>query len=153
MQLTRLAFVPLLIVVAAGCSGGGAPTGNGGTSPAASAAPSAAATTIEVGLTDALRIEPAEMTVPAGVPVTFVVTNQGVNEHEFVLGDEAVQAEHEAEMASGGMAHDTANSISLAAGETKELTFMFEQPGETLAGCHLPGHYAGGMRAVITVSG
>ena len=38
------------------------------------------------------------MTVPAGVPVTFVVTNSGTTDHEFYLGDEDAQAEHEKEM-------------------------------------------------------
>jgi uncharacterized cupredoxin-like copper-binding protein len=142
--LSRLALLSLILIVAA-CSTAG---------PSAPGSPAASATSrIEVGLTDALRIEPAEMTVPAGVPVTFVVTNEGAIEHEFVLGDEPVQAAHEAEMASGGMGHDEANSITLDAGETKDLTFTFDEPGETLAGCHLPGHYDGGMRATITVVG
>jgi uncharacterized cupredoxin-like copper-binding protein len=145
MSLTRLALIPFVVLVVA-CSSNGA-------SPPATGEPADATTRIEVGLTDSLRIEPAAMTVPAGVPVTFVVTNEGAIEHEFVLGDEATQAAHEAEMASGGMGHDTANSITLAAGETKELTFTFEAPGETLAGCHLPGHYDGGMRATITITG
>jgi hypothetical protein len=53
------------------------------------AADQAGAVRVAVTLTDALRIEPAEMTVPVGVPVTFVVTNAGVIPHEFVVGDEA----------------------------------------------------------------
>ena len=34
-----------------------------------------------------------------------------------------------------------------------ELTHTFVQPGQTLAGCHVAGHYAVGMKATITVSG
>ena len=103
-------------------------------------------------MTDALRMEPAEMTVKAGQPVTFVVTNTGTIVHEFYLGDEAAQAEQETMMQSGEMVHDTADGISLAAGETKELTYTFTTPGQTLAGCHEAGHYAGGMKATITVT-
>jgi uncharacterized cupredoxin-like copper-binding protein len=115
-------------------------------------APSAAATRIEVTLTDALRIEPATMEVPAGVPVTFVVTNSGALDHEFYLGDEAAQAAHAAEMAEmGGMTHDEPEGIGVAPGETKELTHTFAAPGETLAGCHVQGHYLAGMKAVIAV--
>ena len=126
--------------------------GTGGASPAA---PSPAAQTrIEVNLTDALTIEPATITAPARTPVTFVVTNSGSTEHEFYLGDEEAQAEHEREMAEmGGMTHDEPEGVSVAAGETKELTYTFDAPGTTLAGCHLPGHYAGGMKAEITVGG
>ena len=119
--------------------------------PAASG--TAAATRIEIGLTDALKIEPATLTVPAGVPVTFVVTNTGTADHEFYLGDEAAQDEHEQEMLSmGGMGHDDPNGIAVEPGETRELTFTFAEAGETLAGCHVAGHYAGGMKASITVT-
>lgn len=93
------------------------------------------------------------MTVPAGVPVTFVVTNAGSAEHEFYLGDEAAQAAHEQEMMSGGMAHDDPAGISVKPGETNELMYTFAEPGETLAGCHVVGHYGGGMKATITVTG
>jgi uncharacterized cupredoxin-like copper-binding protein len=137
----------------AACTGGGA-SATASTAPSASGVPSgAAATRIEVTLTDALKIEPATMTVPAGVPVTFVVTNTGTTEHEFYLGDDAAQAAHEVEMQAGGMMHDDPDGISLAAGETKELTHTFDQAGATLAGCHVVGHYAGGMKATITVTG
>ena len=85
MRLSRLGLIPIAALLLAGCSSGGTQA-----TPSTSAAPtaSAPATRIEVTLTDALRIEPATMTVPAGVPVTFVVTNAGVLELEFYLGDE-----------------------------------------------------------------
>jgi uncharacterized cupredoxin-like copper-binding protein len=151
---TRL--FPLLsaaVLFIAACTGGGSGTMSP-TAPSASPAASGSATTrIEVTLIDALRMEPAAMTVPAGVPVTFVVTNSGAIDHEFYLGDAAAQDEHEQEMQAGGMMHDDPNGISLKAGETKELTHTFERAGETLAGCHVAGHYAGGMKATITVTG
>jgi uncharacterized cupredoxin-like copper-binding protein len=93
------------------------------------------------------------MTVPAGIPVTFVVTNAGAIDHEFYLGDEQMQAEHAAEMADMGgmMGHDEPNGIAVAPGETKELTFTFETAGEWIAGCHVSGHYEAGMRATINI--
>lgn len=142
MTASRFALAALLGLVAA-CSTGSS----------ASTAPSPAPTRLEITLTDTLRIEPATMTVPAGVPVTFVVTNTGVIDHEFYLGDEQAQTEHEQEMQSmGGMMHDEPEGIALDPGETKELTFTFASPGGTLAGCHVAGHYPGGMRAAITVA-
>lgn len=146
MRTRRLVLFVTAVVLVAACS-----TASGTIGPASS--PSAA-TRVEVILTDALKIEPASMTVPAGVPVTFVVTNSGTADHEFYLGDEAAQAEHEKEMVSmGGMAHDEPQGIAVKPGETKELTYTFAQPGETLAGCHVVGHYGGGMKAAITVTG
>jgi uncharacterized cupredoxin-like copper-binding protein len=105
--------------------------------PSASATASAsAATRIEVQLTDTLRIEPGAMTVPVGVPVTFVVTNAGGTDHEFYLGDEAVQVAHEKKMAEiGGMTHDDAGGTAAKPGETKELTYTFAGAGKTRAGC------------------
>lgn len=110
---------------------------------------SAGAQTIGVNLTDALAMEPAEMTVKAGQPVTFKVTNSGATDHEFYLGDEAEQEEM---MQAGEMLHDTGDGVSLKPGETKELMHTFTEAGETLAGCHFPRHYAGGMKATITIT-
>ncbi len=125
----------------------------GTTDPATPTASAAATVRVEVTLTDAFRIEPAAMTVPAGVPVTFVVTNSGVIPHEFVVGDEAYQEAHAATMQGmASMAHDDADAIGVAPGVTKELTITFARPGVTLAGCHVPGHYAAGMQATITVT-
>ncbi len=141
MRLTNLALIPVAALLVAACSSGGG-------------ASTAAATRIEVDLSDALRIEPAQMRVAVGVPITFVVTNSGATDHEFYLGDEAAQAEHEKEMAAmGGMAHDEPEGIALKPGETRELTFAFPEPGDTLAGCHVAGHYSGGMKAAIRVEG
>jgi uncharacterized cupredoxin-like copper-binding protein len=113
-------------------------------------APSASARVIDVALTDAMRIEPGVMTVPANAPVLFVITNTGSVDHEFFLGDEAAQAEHEAEMAHGGMSHDEPSGVMVPPGQTRQLAFTFSQ-GEWLAGCHVPGHYPAGMKAVIEV--
>jgi uncharacterized cupredoxin-like copper-binding protein len=150
VRLSRLAgVVPVVLLVAACSSGGGATQASSAASP--TAAPSAA-TRIEVALTDAFRIEPAAMTVPAGAAVTFVVTNHGVIDHEFYLGDETAQAAHEAEMVTmGGMTHDEPEGIGVKPGETRELTYTFAEAASSLAGCHVVGHYLAGMRAEIAV--
>jgi uncharacterized cupredoxin-like copper-binding protein len=151
VRFARLALLAGIAVFAAACSGGtSAPTSP---APSAPALASPTATRFAVRLTDTLRMEPASMTVPAGVPVTFVVTNAGAIDHEFYLGDEEAQAEHEKEMmSSGGMKHDEPEGIAVAPGQTKELTFSFTKPGAFLAGCHVTGHYGGGMKAEITVA-
>ena len=124
-------------------------------SPGQTASTSVAAVRIAVTLTDAFRIVPCGMTVRAGVPVTFVVTNAGGIVHEFFVGDEAAQAAHAEEMLSMGGAsmHDEPDGIAVAPGETKELTHTFAAPGQYLGGCHVPGHYPAGMKTLITVTG
>jgi uncharacterized cupredoxin-like copper-binding protein len=157
MRLSRLVLLTTAALLVAACSSGtGSPASLSApatASPSVAPSTSAETTRIEVQLTDALRIEPAEMTVPAGVPVTFVVSNAGSIDHEFYLGDEGAQAEHEQEMiAMGGMGHDEPEGIGVKPGETKELTYTFAESGEMLAGCHVVGHYGGGMKAMITVT-
>ena len=122
--------------------------------PPATAMPANGGRIVDVTLTDALRIEPAEIAVQPGRPVTFVVTNAGALDHEFFLGDEAAQAQREAQVtASDGVVPPAApNGISVEPGMTAELTFTFSAPGEWQAGCHIQNHYAGGMKTTITVA-
>lgn len=116
--------------------------------------PAAVDRTIEIAALDSLAFEPAELTVTAGETVTFRVVNDGSLVHDFTLGDQAVQDEHEAEMAEmEGMAHDQPNVVTIPVGETVDLTWTFTEAGTVLIGCHQPGHYAGGMRGQVTVEG
>lgn len=96
------------------------------------------------------RFEPEEIRLEAGQEVTFVIHNDDPIDHEFILGDQAVQDRHE----SGTEAHhgQIPTEVSVPAGATVETTVRFEEPGEMILGCHLPGHYAYGMKAVVTVS-
>ena len=41
--------------------------------------------------------------------------------------------------------------MSVEPGETAELTHTFDQPGQTLIGCHQPGHYTGGMKVTVNI--
>jgi uncharacterized cupredoxin-like copper-binding protein len=108
--------------------------------------------TVEIVASDDLTFDPAEIAVSPGEVITFRVINDGQITHDFVLGDEAAQDEHEEEMAEmEGMVHDEPNTVSLAAGETKELTWRFGEGGALIFGCHEPGHYDGGMLGHVTV--
>jgi uncharacterized cupredoxin-like copper-binding protein len=108
--------------------------------------------TVEITASDDLTFDPAEMTVSPGEVITFRVINDGQIPHDFVLGDEAAQEEHEEEMAEmEDMEHDEPNTLSVAVGETKELTWRFGESGTVIFGCHQPGHYAGGMLGHVTV--
>jgi uncharacterized cupredoxin-like copper-binding protein len=142
MKRCHLVLIAIALLLAA-CSSGGSST----TSPTASAGPR----TIDVTMSDELLFEPTTFTVSAGETVTFRVHNAGRTLHEFYVGDEAAQAEHEAVMAEMGMAHGDESDIGVEPGATGSLEYTFADPGELLVGCHQPGHYAGGMRATIQV--
>lgn len=138
--------LPLIIgfaLVLAACAGGG-----GGASPT-----DQGPRTVQVSMTDELRFEPAQLTVQAGETVRFEVTNAGAIVHEFLIGDEAAQDGFEMDMSGGGMQEDTDAGVSVEPGATEAFEYTFEEPGQLLAGCHEPGHYAGGMKATITVEG
>ena len=156
MRRSRLALLLAIALLIAACA-----SGTGSTETPSSAVPasppsatsgSSDATRFVVQLSDALKIEPSTMTVPAGVPVTFLVTNAGTTDHEFFLGNEEEQAAHEQEMSEmGGMGHDAEMGIRVGPGETKEFTVTLHDAGTILAGCHVAGHYAGGMKATVEI--
>jgi uncharacterized cupredoxin-like copper-binding protein len=94
--------------------------------------------------------EPTEIRVERGSTVRFVIENRDPIDHEFILGDETVQRVHE----NGTEAHHGAKpgEVSVPAGETRVTTYTFDEPGTLLFGCHLPGHYAYGMRGVVLIA-
>ena len=111
---------------------------------------------IEAG---AVRYEPRVVRVVAGQPVVFRISNVSALAHEALLGDEKAQAAHAKEMASmPAMSHKPG---SFKAGEgfveikskgKGEIRTTFSKPGRTIIGCHLPGHYEGGMRLTVIVT-
>jgi uncharacterized cupredoxin-like copper-binding protein len=114
---------------------------------------------IEIHTDNELAFDPAEVTVAAGEVVTFSIANDGDLPHDFVIGDDAAQEAHAAEMAEmddemteEGEEHGDANAVSVPAGETIELTWAFDgETGGLLYGCHEPGHYDAGMVGEIIV--
>jgi len=109
--------------------------------------------TIEITASDDLIFEPSEISVTPGETITFRVINEGAIPHDFTLGNEATQDEHEEEMAEmDGMAMpDEPNGMQVAAGETREITWRFMDNGVVLFGCHQTGHYDAGMWGEITI--
>lgn len=108
--------------------------------------------TVEVRMVD-IAFEPTSVEAKAGETVRFVFTNEGKVVHDAFIGDEAAQDDHESEMRSmdgmdpGEMGHsdDDDDGVTVAPGETAELTHTFAEAGPLLIGCHEPGHYEGDM--------
>lgn len=90
-----------------------------------------------------------ESNFSSGETVTFVLRNRDPIDHEFILGDEQLQLEHE----SGTEPyHDTIpTEVTVPALTTVRTTVVMPSSGPLIVGCHLPGHYAYGMRSDITV--
>jgi uncharacterized cupredoxin-like copper-binding protein len=99
------------------------------------------------------RFEPAVLRVDPGQRVRFVLRNTDPIDHEFILGDAAVQRRHE----QGRERHhhgDVPGERSVAAGQEAATTYRFPArlDGQVLEfACHLPGHYAYGMHGTVRV--
>jgi len=111
--------------------------------------------TVEITM-NAMTFEPATIDVQAGETVRFVVTNASTIDHEFTLGDEATERAHRAEMAEmmargERMAHDDPNAMTVAPGQTGELTWAFGSAGPLEYDCNIPGHAESGMKGHIAV--
>ena len=114
---------------------------------APTATPDDGATPVEVSLTDSMAIKPAKITVEAGKPVRFVITNEGALEHGFFLGSDKEQKQRESGQGEPG----PDRYVEVPPGETVTLLYTFPSEGRTIAGCVVPGHYSAGMKANITI--
>ncbi len=95
------------------------------------------------------HFEPSTLSVPAGVPVTFVIHNDDPIDHEWIVGDDALQQRHRT---GTEMRHDSRpTEITIAPLSTRETTITFAQPVVWRYICHLPGHEAYGMVGTLLV--
>jgi uncharacterized cupredoxin-like copper-binding protein len=124
--------VAVLLVLAAACS-------------PASATPEARTIEIEIHYS---RFDPGTVDVRRGETVRFVIANADPIDHEFIVGDEAVQNAHE--LGTESYHPPRPGEVTIPAGETVETTYTFDG-GNLIIGCHLPGHYDYGMRGLVVV--
>jgi uncharacterized cupredoxin-like copper-binding protein len=97
------------------------------------------------------HFDPSSLSLRSGETVRFVVHNADPIDHEFIVGDQATQDRHE----HGNDDHHDGlvpGEISAPAETTVTTTYHLGGPGQILYGCHIPGHWAYGMRGVIRVS-
>jgi uncharacterized cupredoxin-like copper-binding protein len=94
--------------------------------------------------------DPTELTVPRGVPITFVLINEDPIDHEWLIGDAAFHDRHRhGTEAQHGARRD---EVSVAALSTASTTLTFARAGTILYICHVPGHEAYGMIGTLTVT-
>jgi uncharacterized cupredoxin-like copper-binding protein len=111
-------------------------------------APSAQTVTIAIHYS---AFDRAALTVPGGVPVTFVLVNEDPIDHEWLIGD---QAFHEAHRTGTHASHgNVPTEVTVPALETVRTTITFEEPGTLAYICHLPQHESYGMVGTLTVEG
>jgi uncharacterized cupredoxin-like copper-binding protein len=96
------------------------------------------------------QFEPTQLSVPRGVPVTFVLVNEDPIEHEWLIGDAAFHERHR--HGTEGHHGARANEVSIPPLETVETTLTFDIAGSLQYICHLPGHEEYGMVGTLTVT-
>lgn len=151
--------VALLFALSAcgGSSGGG--TGDAAATGTAESASGDATRVVDVVMRD-IAFDTTSVTVRAGETVEFRFANNGTVAHDAFVGDGEAQRVHEAEMTEmagmegmddmGGHGTDEP-AVTVQPGETGELSYTFAEAGTFEIGCHQPGHYAAGMKMVVTV--
>lgn len=163
--MQKVLVILLGVLLLTGCAAG-----------AATPTPTPAPVEVTVTLTD-FKIEASQMTFEAGTTYRFVVTNSGVLNHEFMIippvEDATAIATEEAEggdmgsdegmdMGEGGMSMEEMDEMALAMieeealppGATQTIEVIFEEAaslGDLEFACHVPGHYAAGMKQPIEV--
>ena len=94
---------------------------------------------------------PEMITASAGEPITITLRNDDPIEHEWIVGPPDV---HERHRAGTEPFHDQVpTEVTIPAFSTRVTTLTFEEPGDYLYICHLPGHEAYGMLGTLRVVG
>jgi uncharacterized cupredoxin-like copper-binding protein len=100
---------------------------------------------------------PDHIVVQEGQTVRFVITNPTDRAHELFIGTPAEQDADEAHHRGASPMEQPNMSrygygIYLPAYGTGEFEYHFTVANGIMIGCHLPGHWAAGMKASISVA-
>ncbi|MBM4408824.1 MAG: hypothetical protein FJ038_09575 [Chloroflexi bacterium] len=159
VQTVSLRALPALALVALGaalatCSGQPAAT-----PPITPGVPGAPREVIIVARDD--RFNPSVVDLVPGETILLRVVNAGLETHEAIIGDEAVQAAWEAaEAAVAGAPPGPTPAVSVPpelaglrvvvrSGERKDVAWTVPDTPGLIVGCHIPGHYLRGMRSPV----
>jgi uncharacterized cupredoxin-like copper-binding protein len=90
------------------------------------------------------RVDISPATVPAGVPVRFEITNNGVLAHEVVI-EKLGAVDDSLEVDLGGDEPLAAEAEQIAPGTSRTMIWTFSDAGAFQLACHIPGHFEAGM--------
>ncbi len=111
---------------------------------------------ISVSMQDTMRfvLEPALGSLKHGETIEFNVRNDGQIQHEFSIGNAEDQVKHADMMQKmPDMKHEDPNTVSLAPGESAQLTWKFMGNDTVVFACNIPGHFEAGMKLIQTIEG
>jgi uncharacterized cupredoxin-like copper-binding protein len=95
---------------------------------------------------------PNNLKVRKGEQIRFRLRNNGVLDHEFVVGTVGENLKHMKEMEKNpDMEHDDLNAKRLKPKATGEIVWQFTKAGTFDFSCLIPGHRQAGMFGTIVV--
>jgi uncharacterized cupredoxin-like copper-binding protein len=113
----------------------------------------AARRTVTISMADTMRFSPDRIEVKLGETVRLVMQNQGQQLHELVLGTQEELDAHAALMLKfPNMEHDEPYMAHVKPGQTGQIVWTFNRPGEFRFACLIAGHYQAGMTGTIRVA-
>jgi uncharacterized cupredoxin-like copper-binding protein len=117
--------------------------------------PKKPARTVKVAMVEKdnkLLFEPALIEVCRGEQIRFVVSNDGIFNHEFVLATVAENRRHDAMMKKHpDMQHEDPNMLSVTSYLSGDMVWKFTKKGEFEFACLIGDHYERGMHGKIIV--
>jgi uncharacterized cupredoxin-like copper-binding protein len=111
--------------------------------------------TVEVRMHEgdgSMAFTPATLTVKRGEQIKFVITNDGLLAHEFILASTKDNLKHAALMRKyPDMEHDDPNGKTVQPKAHAEILWRFTKAGTFEFACLIPGHREAGMLGHVTV--
>ena len=110
---------------------------------------------ISVSMRDTMRFEfsPGLTSLKDGETIEFHVRNDGQIQHEFSIGNADDQVKHAQMMQTmPDMKHNDPNTVSLAPGESANLSWTFMGNDTVVFACNVPGHFEAGMKHTMAIS-
>jgi len=100
----------------------------------------------------AMEFIPNVVTIKKGEQIRFKLRNDGVMDHELVIGTLEDNLKHAEEMKKNpDMEHDDPNAKRLAPKKSGDIVWLFDKAGEFDFSCLIPGHREAGMTGKIIV--
>lgn len=100
----------------------------------------------------AMEFIPNSITIKKGEQIRFKLRNDGVMDHELVIGTLEDNLKHAEEMKKNpDMEHDDPNAKRLAPKKSGDIVWLFDKAGEFDFSCLIPGHREAGMTGKIVV--
>ena len=117
------------------------------------AEPRQARRTVEIRMTDDMRLSPSHLEVAEGETLRLRAVNAGRVMHEIVVGTPEELAVHAELMKKHpGMQHDEPYMAHVPPGRRGDIVWTFNRPGEFAFACLIAGHFEAGMRGTIRVT-